>query len=587
MKKNMVTQGDCVELFGRVPDGSVDLVFADPPFNIGYDYDVYDDARDADSYLKWSNEWMAQVHRVLKSNGAFWLAIGDEYAAELKVAATRDLGFTCRSWVIWYYTFGVHCTGKFTRSHAHLFHFVKNPKDFVFNDEAVRVPSARQLVYGDKRANPKGRIPDDTWIMAPAPDQSWILRPQEIPDSFSADSDTWYFPRVCGTFKERMGFHGCQMPEQLLGRIIRATSNEGDLVLDPFTGSGTTLAVAKKLGREFLGFELSEQYADEASKRLASIRSGDRLDGSENPLATTPNGKAISRSKTAPSHRKKLQAKRESPTTKRATRETDERAELIEAFVASSDGYSTDRVIADPRLNKLFISECKARGIQGKPVDWNLRLLNLRKASALEHLRGRKRTILSSSVVSECEFASEIAFRMISRESECTLDQLLCDPDLISKFDRITKQIGPTTDSALFFRWAALRLRKRASATRKAGASVRDTYGNSEFTKPCVASGVKLNRVPDQPAIYLLRDGREVLYVGHTVNLRNWLESQQASSAFTEGVIAKESKRDIRMSHLPLQSPDLDIRHGIQSLQIGRHRPPLNYLDLAMPSESH
>src|SRR6202007_242557 len=114
----------------------------------------------------------------------------------------------------------------------------------------IRVPSARQLVYADRRAHPTGRLPDGTWI----------LRPQDLLDGFNASEDTWYFPRVCGTFKERAGWHGCQMPEQLLGRIIRACSHEGDLVLDPFAGSGTTLAVAKKLGRHFLGFELSEQY---------------------------------------------------------------------------------------------------------------------------------------------------------------------------------------------------------------------------------------------------------------------------------------------------------------------------------------
>ena len=104
---------------------------------------------------------------MLKDDGTFWLAIGDEYAAELKIIATRELGLTCRSWVVWYYTFGVHCKSKFTRSHAHLFYFVKDPKRFTFNDMAVRVPSARQLVYGDKRANSAGRVPDDTWMMTP------------------------------------------------------------------------------------------------------------------------------------------------------------------------------------------------------------------------------------------------------------------------------------------------------------------------------------------------------------------------------------------------------------------------------------
>lgn len=279
---NTIHNVDCVAGMGQLEAGSVDLAFADPPFNIGYDYDVYDDRKEQEHYLAWSKEWIAGVHRVLKPNGTFWLAIGDEYAAELKILS-QEIGFHCRSWVIWYYTFGVNCKMKFSRSHAHLFHFVKNPKKFTFNanDKGIRVPSARQLVYADDRANPNGRLPDDTWI----------LRPQDLPEGFSADEDTWYFPRVAGTFKERAGFHGCQMPEQLLGRIIRASSNEADppeLVLDPFSGSATTLVVAKKLKRNFVGFDLSADYVTRGRKRLESVTPGDPLEGAAEPLVSAP-----------------------------------------------------------------------------------------------------------------------------------------------------------------------------------------------------------------------------------------------------------------------------------------------------------
>jgi len=269
-------QGDCLELFGRVESDSVDLVFADPPFNIGYDYDVYDDRRDSDQYLDWTRRWASEVARVLKPTGTFWLAIGDEYAAELKLIFHREQHLSLRNWVIWYYTFGVHCKKKFSRSHAHLFYFTKHPKKFTFNDHDIRIPSARQLVYFDNRADPKGRVPDDTWI----------LRPQDVPDGFLPDGDTWYFPRVCGTFKERAGWHGCQMPEQLLGRIIRACSNPGEIVLDPFGGSGTTLVVAKKLDRRFLGFELSPDYAAQTQTRLDAARVGQPLEGAAEPLVS-------------------------------------------------------------------------------------------------------------------------------------------------------------------------------------------------------------------------------------------------------------------------------------------------------------
>jgi site-specific DNA-methyltransferase (adenine-specific) len=223
---------------------------------------------------------MAGVHKALKPDGTFWLAIGDEYAAELKMLAQRELGFTCRSWVIWYYTFGVNCKRAFSRSHTHLFHFVKDAQNFTFNadDPAVRVPSARQLVYADARANPKGRLPDNTWI----------LRPQDIPDGFKAEDNTWFFSRVAGTFKEREGFHGCQMPEQLLGRIIRCCSNPSEIVLDPFGGSGTTFAVAKKLGRRWIGCELSADYVAKIKSRLADTRVDELLDGAADPLTSAP-----------------------------------------------------------------------------------------------------------------------------------------------------------------------------------------------------------------------------------------------------------------------------------------------------------
>jgi site-specific DNA-methyltransferase (adenine-specific) len=296
-----IVQGDCIAGMAALPERCIDLTFADPPFNIGYDYDEYDDKRSCDDYLEWSKRWIGGVIRVLRPGGSFWLAIGDEYAAELKVLATRELGLSCRGWIVWYYTFGVHCKAKFTRSHAHIFYFTKPGAELTFHEQypstdprSIRVPSARQLVYADKRANPMGRLPDDTWIIRPTPHESWILRPQDLPERFTADSDTWYFPRVCGTFKERMGFHGCQMPEHLLARIIRAASNEGDVVMDPFTGSGTTLAVAKKLDRRYVGFELSKEYAEQSNRRLAAIHAGDPLDGTADPLTsvvTTANGK--------------------------------------------------------------------------------------------------------------------------------------------------------------------------------------------------------------------------------------------------------------------------------------------------------
>ncbi|MBN2064640.1 MAG: site-specific DNA-methyltransferase [Sedimentisphaerales bacterium] len=239
-----------------------DLVFADPPFNIGYSYDKYDDELAHDEYVKWSRQWMEVCRDCLTQQGSMWIAIGDEYAAELKVIL-RELGMNFRNWIIWYYTFGQNTKKKFSRSHAHILYYTKDPKNFIFNDMEIRVPSARQMIYDDKRADSRGRIPDDTWI----------LRPQQIEgEAFDVMEDTWHIPRVCGTFKERQGFHGCQMPEKLLERIIKVASNPDGVVIDPFCGSGTTAAVACKLDRRYLTFDISENYVEQAKKRIDAIR---------------------------------------------------------------------------------------------------------------------------------------------------------------------------------------------------------------------------------------------------------------------------------------------------------------------------
>ena len=96
------------------------------------------------------------------------------------------------------------------------------------------------------------------------------------------------YSRVCGTFKERTGWHSCQMPEQVLGRMIKVSSNPGEVVLDPFLGSGSTACVAKKLDRRYFGFELSADYLDQIQNRLDNTSIGDPLTGTENPLYSVP-----------------------------------------------------------------------------------------------------------------------------------------------------------------------------------------------------------------------------------------------------------------------------------------------------------
>jgi len=241
---NKIICGDCIEVLSKVRKPFADLIFADPPFNIGYEYDKYHDKVEGKNYVAWTRDWMKVCTKVLKPHGSFYIAIGDDYAANVKIIAD-ELGLFMRNWIIWHYTFGQQTKNKFARSHTHIFYFVNDENNFTFNDYAVRVPSDRQLLYNDKRANPKGKMPDDVW------------------DSFS---------RVCGTFKERTGWHPCQMPENLLARIITVSSNPGDCVLDPFIGSGTTAAVAYGLGRKYVGIDVSQDYVEKARKRLAKLK---------------------------------------------------------------------------------------------------------------------------------------------------------------------------------------------------------------------------------------------------------------------------------------------------------------------------
>ncbi|MHC5075930.1 MAG: DNA-methyltransferase, partial [Planctomycetota bacterium] len=240
---NQIFCGDCIEVLGKIKKPFADLIFADPPFNIGSKYDKYYDKKKKQNYIAWTREWMSACKKVLKPQGSFYIAIGDDHAANVKIIAD-EIGLKLRNWIIWHYTFGQQTKNKFARAHTHIFYFVNDSKNFAFNDYAVRVPSDRQLVYNDKRANPAGKMPDDVWTE---------------------------YSRVCGTFKERTGWHPCQMPESLLKRIIAVSSNPHDTVLDPFCGSGTTAAACYQLNRNYITIDISIQYVNNATKRLTNL----------------------------------------------------------------------------------------------------------------------------------------------------------------------------------------------------------------------------------------------------------------------------------------------------------------------------
>ena len=204
-------------------------------------YDSYEDTKTDGEYLEWCEKWINECIRILREDGSFYLAIGDEYVAEINIMLKKkDLKF--RNWIIWYYTFGQNQRKKFNRSHTHILYFVKDNKNFIFNSDKIRIESVRQRI-GDKRANPKGKTPDDVWQIS----------------------------RVAGTFSERVKNFPCQIPLKILERIIKASSDLNDIVLDPFMGSGTTAIACKMLGRNFIGIEISKNYCRLIENRLKGV----------------------------------------------------------------------------------------------------------------------------------------------------------------------------------------------------------------------------------------------------------------------------------------------------------------------------
>jgi site-specific DNA-methyltransferase (adenine-specific) len=229
----------------RDEHGPARLIFTDPPYNIGIDYGS---GKDADSlpdgdYMRWVDDWIGLCCDCLTEDGSLWVMIGDEYAAEYAMILKRR-GLTLRSWIKWYETFGVNCHGKFNRTSRHIFYAVKDDKSFVFNPEPVTRPSDRQTKYGDSRASDGGKLWDDVWQI----------------------------PRLTGTCAERIPDFPTQLPLALVEPIVLCASKPGDLVVDPFNGSGTTGVASIRNGRKYVGIEKSETFADIAHTRLMGTK---------------------------------------------------------------------------------------------------------------------------------------------------------------------------------------------------------------------------------------------------------------------------------------------------------------------------
>ena len=248
--RNRVLEGDCVDTLRSLPAGCADLVFADPPYNLQLQrelrrpdnskVDAVDDAWDQfasfESYDSFTKAWLGEARRILKDDGGLWV-IGSYHNIFRVGAILQDLGFWILNDVVWHKTNPMpNFRGRrFTNAHETLIWASKGPKQsYTFNYEAMKA----------------------------------------LNDELQMRSD-WTIP-ICSGAERLKGedgqkAHSTQKPEALLHRVIVSSTKPGDLVLDPFFGSGTTGAVAKRLGRDFIGIERNAAYAEVARARIANV----------------------------------------------------------------------------------------------------------------------------------------------------------------------------------------------------------------------------------------------------------------------------------------------------------------------------
>ena len=246
--------GDCSKLLGALAKSefSIDLTVTSPPYNIGKEYE---DPIDISVYMDWCADWMMRIHSVTSNSGACWLNLGYFEVPSLGLCVPiayllwDSSPFYFLQEVVWHYGAGVTTNRRFCPRNEKWLYYVKNANDYYFNLDAVRDPNVKypnQKKNGKLRCNPLGKNPSDVWI----------------------------FPKVTTganrSSKERTG-HPAQFPLAVVNRIIRACSRNADVVLDPFSGSGSTGIAAVGNGRIYVGIELREDYCNMAVNRFRAF----------------------------------------------------------------------------------------------------------------------------------------------------------------------------------------------------------------------------------------------------------------------------------------------------------------------------
>lgn len=245
--------GDCLNELKSIDSNSVDLVIADPPYNVGKDYGNKSDKQDFDKYIGFSKKWLSECHRILKKGGTIYVFIGFRYISYLYQIMEKDLGMNFVNWISWHYTQGIGKTKGFSPRHDDILMFSKSA-NYTFNLDEIRIPQK----YYRKVNNMRGANPGDVWEVSHI--------------------------HYCQKGRQP---HPTQKPEAIIERMVLASSNKGDLVVDPFSGSGTTLRVCQQLGRDAIGIELNEEYIEQTKERLACPFEG--FDSIDERMLRVPN----------------------------------------------------------------------------------------------------------------------------------------------------------------------------------------------------------------------------------------------------------------------------------------------------------
>ena len=249
--------GDAIAWLRSLKSESVDLIFSDPPYNINKA--EWDSFASQEKYVEWSLQWLEQAARALKPTGTLYVCGFSEILADIKFPALRFFK-GCR-WLVWHYKNKANLGSDWGRSHESILHFRKN-QQFTFNADDIRIPYGNHTLkypeHPQAETSQYGKGNGDK-------NKLWQPHPQG-----AKPRDVIEIPTTCNGMHEKTP-HPTQKPEELLRKIVLASSNEGDWVIDPFLGSGTTAVVAEQLHRKWKGCDASLEYCQWAAKRIELV----------------------------------------------------------------------------------------------------------------------------------------------------------------------------------------------------------------------------------------------------------------------------------------------------------------------------